>query len=171
MSFLPFSSGMLMDGKWAFVCRDMEGNERWRDRIENLITDEGCNHALEIVLANGTQKAEWFIGLAAGGLTPAAGDTLASHAGWTEVTNYSEGERQAWTPGAVSGKSVDNTGSPASFSINATSNIGGAFLCSVNTGTSGVLYAVGALTGGARVLGNGDTITINSTFNAADDGA
>ncbi len=95
-----------------------------------------------------------------------AADTMSSHAGWTEVTAYDEATREALTLGTVSGQSVDNSASKASFSINADSTvIGGCFVATNNTkgGTTGVLYSIGAFTGGNKQADNGDTLNVTWT--------
>ena len=55
-----------------------------------------------------------------------AGDTMSSHAGWTEITAYAESVRQTFVDGGVSGKSCSNSASQARFTCNANStNVGG----------------------------------------------
>lgn len=152
-------------GRFDVVCYDAEGNVRWEDTIENLVVDEGVNYALDVALSGGAQISSWFVGLTDGTPTVAAGDTLSSHAGWAEVQDYDEASRPSWADGGVSGKSVDNSGSPAAFSINATVTIGGAFLASDSTkgGTTGTLYAAGAFSGGDKSLNSGDTLNVTYT--------
>lgn len=160
---------MGIDGQWEITCRDPDGRVKWTDRIENLITNEGLNHALDVVLSGGTQDTTWFVGLTDGTPTAAAGDTLASHAGWTEVTAYDETNRVAFVDGGVSSQSLDNSGSPAQFTISTNSTtVGGAFLAGVNTGTSGTLFAVGAFSAGDKSLDDNDTLDVTATFSAAD---
>lgn len=156
-------------GKWSVECFDQDGNLKWRDEFKNLVTNEGLNHLLDVTLSAATQNTTWYVGLTDGTPTAAAGDTMSSHAGWTEVTAYSEGVRQTWTDGGVSGQSVDNSASKASYSINGTTTVGGAFLTSNSTksGTTGVLYAVGAFSGGDKSLGSGDTLQVTATFTTA----
>jgi hypothetical protein len=93
---------------------------------------------------------------------------MASHAGWTEDQNYSEATREVLTLGTVSGGSVDNSASKASFSINATATIGGAFLTTVSTkgGTTGTLYG-GAAFAANRSVVSGDTLNVTATLTAA----
>lgn len=158
-----------IDGQWDIVCRDRDGLIKWTDTIENLITNAGLDHALDVVLSGGTQDTTWFVGLTDGTPTAAAGDTLASHAGWVEVTAYDEANRVAFVDGGVSSQSLDNSGSPAQFTISTNSTTtGGAFLSSVNTGTSGILFAVGAFSAGDKSLDDGDTLDVTATFSAAD---
>ncbi len=100
-----------------------------------------------------------------GSLDPTAGDTLASHGGWAEITDYT-GDRKALTLGSVSGQSVNNSGSPASFAIDDTATVAGGFICTVDTGTSGVLYGAADF-GSPRAVENGDTLNVTCTLTAA----
>lgn len=151
-------------GEWKLVAKDKYGNIISEMDWENLVTTEGKNYLLSAGLDGGTQDTTWFVGLTDGTPTVAAGDTLASHAGWAEVSAYT-GNRKAWTGGTAAAGSIDNVGNEAQFSINADSTtIGGAFLAAVDTGTAGILYAVGAFSGGDLILNNGSTLDITATF-------
>lgn len=156
--------------QWKFVAR-RGGKILWRDGFENIITNEGLDHFLDVALSGGTQISSWFIGLTDGTPTVAAGDTMASHAGWAEVVAYDEAARQAWTDGGVSSQSVGNGASPATFTISTNStDIGGGFLTSNDTksGTTGVLFSAGAFTGGDKSLDDNDTVDVTCTVTAAD---
>ena len=159
--------GVIPKGKWNVICRDKHGRIKWRDTIDNLVTDAGEDEVLAATLKNAAQAA-WYVMLTDGTPTVAEGDTAASHAGWVEVQTYSESVRETWNGGAVSGQSVDNSASKASFSINGTVTVGGAALISNNTkgGTSGILYSAGAFSGGDKSLANGDTLDVTATFTA-----
>lgn len=157
-------------GHWEVECRDKDGNLKWRDSIDNIVVNAGLNHLLDVALSGATQVTSWFLGLTDGTPTVAAGDTMGSHAGWTEVTAYDEATRVAWSDGGVSGQSVSNSGSPATFTINANGTvIGGAFLASNSTkgGTTGTLYAAGAFGAGDKTLDDNDTLSVTATFTAA----
>jgi len=149
------------------------GDLLFADVIHNLVVNAGLDYALDAALSGGTAITSWFVGLTDGTPTVAAGDTTASHAGWVEVTAYSEATRQAWTDGGVSGQSVSNSASKATFTINANSTtIGGGFLVSVSTkgAATGTLYAAGAFTNGDKTLNTNDTVDVTATFTVADDG-
>lgn len=171
----PAHDGVRGKGVWHVECYDADGNFKWEDEAQNLVVNAGLDYILDAGLSGGTPITSWFVGLTDDTPSPAAGDTMASHGGWTEFTEYSQATRVAWTDGGVSGQSVSNSGSPASFSVNNSTNggLGGLFLVSESTkgGTTGTLYAVVALTGGNRVVNNGDTINATYTFTMADDGA
>lgn len=162
---------MSLKGRW-FLEHWRNGELLHKEDFTNLITNAGLNYLLDVALSAGSAITAWVIGLTDGTPTVAAGDTMSSHAGWTEVTDYSQANRVAWTDAGVSGQSVTNSASPAAFSINATVTVGGAFLTSVNTkgGSTGTLFAVGAFTSGDRAFINGDTLNVTATYSAADDG-
>jgi hypothetical protein len=93
-------------------------------------------------------------------------DTMSSHTSFVESTSYSNSNRVTWTPGSISGGSVDNSGSVAAFSINASDYIFGAFLTGNNTkgGSTGTLYGMGVNSSGiARQVANGDTLNVTVT--------
>lgn len=166
--------GVKVGGVFEFKCFGPDGKLKWQDTAKNLVTNEGLDHILDILFKSGIQVDPWYVGLTDGTPTPAAGDQLTgTHAGWTEVTAYTEGARQAFVDGAVSSQSVDNSASKASFSINANSTtIGGGFLASsATTGANGDLLCVAAFTGGDKSADSGDTLEVQYTFSAADDGA
>lgn len=152
---------------WEFKCYDSEGNLKWEDIGKNLVVTEGLNYLLNTAFNSGTQDATWFIGLKNTG-TPDAGDTLASHATWTENTNYT-GDRQAFTlNGASTTGSISNSSSPASFAITSDAQtIAGGFLASDATGTAGTLFNVKDFTGGDKSADNGDTLSVTLTITAS----
>lgn len=136
---------------------------------ENLVTNEGLNQLLD----RGMRSAQsWYIGLTKEGATPAAADTMASHAGWSENTQYSAASRLLWVPNAVSVKSTTNAASIATFWISASTTFAGAFLTTgtEKNGSTGTLYAVGNFSV-ARSLASNDSLGITAKFTAADDGA
>jgi len=117
----------------------------------------------------------WYVGLITGpgsGTTFAAGDTASLHAGWTENTTYSNATRPAATFAAATTANpsvVTNSASKATFNINNTATIAGAFLISNDTkgGTSGTLFSASDFTGGDRSVGSGDTLQVTYTFSLA----
>lgn len=152
---------------WYVTHKDKNGNIKDQFPFSNLITDEGLDYSLGVTLNGVTQISSWYIGLTDGSPTTDPTDTMSSHSGWTEITDYDESTRQEWVSGAVSSQTIDNSGSPAVFTFNADGvTVGGAFLVSDNTkdGTSGTLYAVGAFNKGDKVFDIGDTVEITATF-------
>jgi len=163
---LPLGNAQAL-GKWRAEFRDPEGNLIHTAEWQNLIVDSGLNQLLDSGLAS---AGPWYIGLTDGAPTVAAGDTMASHTGWTEVTGYDETAREVWTPGSVTGKAVNNNASAAQFTItNNSTTIGGAFLADSATkgGTTGLLFAAGAFDQGDVTLSAGSTITVTAEFTQA----
>lgn len=157
---------------WHWECYGADGKLKWTDDYQNLVVNTGLNDILDKYFKGSSYTAAHYVGLTDGTPTAAAGDTMSSHAGWTEVTDYSESVRQTVTWGTVSSQSVSNSASKATFSINATVTVGGAFLTTNSTkgGTTGTLISVGAFSGGDKSLTSGDTLNVTVTFTAADDG-
>lgn len=148
--------------KYAFECFDAQGNLKWSETIENLVTTAGKNDILDKYFKGSSYTAAWYLGLKGTG-TIAAGDTLASHAGWSELTPYS-GNRPAITFGTTS--SGSNTATAVSYSITGTATVAGAFVASVNTGTSGILYSASDF-GASRSVVNGDTLNVTLTVSVS----
>lgn len=162
--------GKVLKTHWRMECRDAQGGLKWVDEFDNLVVTAGLNDSLTQHFKASNYTAAWYIGLTGYSPTFAAGDTLASHAGWTETTAYDEATRPALTLGAVANGSVDNSASQARFTVSANgTQIGGAFLANNNTkgGTTGTLYGGGALGNGNRLLADNDTLDILVTLAAA----
>jgi hypothetical protein len=159
-------------GVFTIECIDKEGNLKWKAESKNLVVNVGLQSMNAVYFASGTQITTWYIGLygAASSNNPAAGDTMASHAGWTEETGYSNATRPTCTFGTATTADpsvITNSLSPASFNINATATIGGAFLTSNDTkgGTTGTLFSAADFQApGDRSVVSGDTLNVVYTF-------
>jgi hypothetical protein len=142
----------------------------WASPAPNLVVTQGRTHALEQWLRGSSYTASWFFGLISdsGYSAIAAGDTAASHSGWTEFTGYSESVRQTAAFSAASGGSIA-TSAVAEFTINATGTVKGSFLISDSTksGTAGVLASAGLATQGDRAVTSGDLIRVSYTLNTS----
>lgn len=161
---------MSLHGTYHFECYDKNGNLKWERDIQNLVTTVGKNDALDKYLAGSTYTAAFYLGLiSATGYTtgPAAGDTAASHGGWSEDQNYSQATRPAPSWSAASGGSKATSANVA-FSINATTTIKGAFLITNSTkgGATGILFSAGTFSGGDEAVNNGDTLNCTYTLSA-----
>jgi hypothetical protein len=142
---------------WTMTAKDSNGNVKWEDKGENLIVNTG----LDFLLQNDIVASTLYIGLTGATPTIAAGDTMASHSGWTEVTAYDETARPAWGQGAASGGVTTNS-SAATFTASGTTNVGGGFLSTNATkgGTAGTLFSVKAASEGNRSLVSADTLDV-----------
>lgn len=154
---------------YEIECRDKNGNLKWTDAVDNLVVNTGLDEILNQFYKGSAYTAAHYIGLISSTPTVAAGDTMATHAGWTEVVPYSDAVRQTFTPGTVASQSVDNSASKASFTISATATVGGIMLGtdSTKSGTTGILIGAGAFTGGDKAVASGDTLNVTLTATAA----
>lgn len=160
-------------GVFTVECRDAEGNLKWSEEFPNLVVNEGLQYINTQFFTGVTYTATWYMGLVTGpgaGNTYAAGDTMASHAGWTEAVGYVQSARPTMSFGVATtaDPSVISTSVPVAFTMNATANIAGAFVTTNNTksGTTGTLFSVGNFTVGDRPVVFGDTVNVTYTFSA-----
>ena len=159
-------------GVYRMECFDKDGNLKWVAESHNLVVNVGLQDMNAQYFTGSSYTAAWYLGLygAAASNDPAAGDTMASHAGWTEVTPYSNATRPACTfgtPTTADPSVATNSASPATFTINATATVGGAFLVSDDTkgGSTGVLFSASDFTSpGDRSVVSGDTLNVTYTF-------
>ena len=166
------SSGLKAGGIFAVQCFDKDGKLKWEEKSHNLVVNVGLKDMNDKYFTGSAYTATWFVGVygAAASNTPAAGDTMASHAGWTEVTAYSQATRPAavFAAATTADPSVITTSaSPTVFSINGSTVVGGAFLTSNSTksGTTGILFSASDFAApGDRSVVSGDTINITYTF-------
>lgn len=158
-------------GVFHVQCFDKDGNLKWEDQMHNLVVNQGLQSMNTQYFKGSGYTAAFFLGLITGpgsSTTYAAADTLASHGGWTEFTNYS-GTRKTVTFGTATTADpsvISNSASPAQFSITSSGGtVAGAFLCTVDSGTSGVLFSEADFQSpGDRVVVSGDTLNVTYTF-------
>jgi hypothetical protein len=162
-------------GKYTVECFDKDGNLKWKAETPNLVVNVGLQYMAGSALTSTTQITTWYLGLYGAGSSnsPAAGDTMSSHIGWTENTTYSNANRPTATFVAATNANpsvVTNSASPATFNINGTTTVGGAFLTSSNTkgGTTGTLFSAADFQApGDRSVVNGDTLNVTYSFSLA----
>jgi hypothetical protein len=158
-------------GVFTIQCFDKDGKLKWEEKNPNLVVNEGLQDMNDKYFAGVTYSAAWYLGLITGpgsGTTIDATDTLASHAGWTEFTDYT-GNRKAVTFGSATladPSVIDNSAAPNAFVITAPGGtVAGAFLTSVATGTSGILFSASDFQSpGDRAVVAGDTLNVTYTF-------
>lgn len=166
------ADGMHGGGVFRVECHDADGILKWTSETPNLVVNVGLQDMNTKYFSGSSYTAAWYLGLygAAASNNPAAGDTAASHAGWVEVTAYSQATRPACTFGTATTADpsvISNSASAATFSINGTTTVGGAFLISNSTkgGTTGTLFSAADFASpGDRSVVSGDTLTVTYTF-------
>ena len=169
------AENVIATGKYVVECFDKDGNLKWTAESKNLVVNVGLQYMAGVALTGTAQVTTWYIGLYGAGASnsPAAGDTMASHAGWTEVTDYSEANRVTATFAAATNANpsvVTNSANKATFTMNGTTTVGGAFLTSNNTksGTTGTLFpAADFQAPGDRSVVSGDVLNVTYTFSLA----
>ena len=162
-------------GLFEIKCHDKDGNLKWEAQSKNLVVNVGLAYMAGSALTSVAAITSWYIGLYGAGAsnTPAAADTMSSHAGWTEVVAYSNATRVAATfaTATTANPSVaTNSASPAVFNINGTTTVGGAFLTSgsAKSGTAGTLFSAADFgSPGDRSVVNSDTLSVTYTFSLA----
>lgn len=170
-------------GHYHVVCRDADGNVKWEEGFDNLVNAVGKQLMLDTLLSGTTYTTVGpFLGLISGSSpTFAASDTMSSHGGWTEFTNYTVGGSAvrgtaSFTSATSSGTTPSNvttkTASAITYTITgAGGTVGGCFLVtgsgasSTQSNTSGTLYSAGAFST-AKVTTAGDTVSVTYSTTA-----
>jgi hypothetical protein len=158
---------MTINGYYTATCYGADGQLKWTDAIENLVTTVGKNFTLDTTLGNVAGGAV-VMGLKGTG-TAVVADTQASHASWLEVglanaPTYS-GNRPTPSFSAASAGSKA-TSSAVSFSMTSTGTVAGCFIniggSATKDNTTGTLFSAGDFSSSKSVV-NGDTIAVTYT--------
>lgn len=149
-AFTPFQLG------GVFTVEHMRNGElidTWE--TPNIVTNEGLNHVLNVEFRSTTQVATWYVGLFEGNYTPVSTVTAATiTAASTECIAYDETVRQTYTTVAATAQVLTNAAAKATFTMNATKTIYGAFLVSASakSATTGVLFAAAQFSASKAVV-------------------
>lgn len=172
-----------VEGVYHVVCRDKDGNVKWEEEFPNLVVAVGKQLMLDTLLSGAAYTTVGpFLGLISGASpTFAAADTMASHGGWTEFTNYTVGGSAvrgtaSFTSATSTGTTPSNVTTKAAAAITYTitgagGTVGGCFLVtgsgavSTQSSTAGTLYSAGAFST-AKVTTSGDTVSVTYSTTA-----
>jgi hypothetical protein len=146
---------------------------KWDNLAPNIVTTVGGNLALDTYLAGSaytvTGPFMGIIGAVSYVSVPVIGDTMASHATWTEggTTNAPTytGPRKTIAWSAAAAKSKSPSSAPV-FTFTGNGTAKGVFLVygsgAVSTidSTAGTLYSAGLFTGGDQAVVNTNTLTV-----------
>ena len=132
------------------------------DQGGNTFTTEGMARILNIVFRAQTTEAAIYVGIFKSNVTPAVGDTAAAKLG--AAGTYGECQdadydspatnKPAYTIASTSTASCTNAASPASFTMNASITVYGAFLstAAAKTATTGTLFCAKAFSSSRAVI-------------------
>jgi hypothetical protein len=173
-----------IEGFYEVKCHDKDGNLKWEDLFPNLVNAVGKQLMLDtlLVTASGYTRVGPFLGLINGASpTFAASDTMTSHAGWTEFTNYTTGGSAvrgtaSFSASTSTGTTPTNVTTCAATAITYTitgagGTVGGCFLVtgsgavSTQSNTGGTLYSAGAFSV-AKITTAGDTVSVTYSTTA-----
>ena len=167
-------------GYYITKCYDKDGNLKWSDYIQNVVTDQGRNHMLGVQFKSVTQVTARYIGMISSVkgsnsyATVANTDTQASHSNWAQCNsnnapNFSQLSNRLVTFATAASKAIASSNATV-FSITSSGTVKGAFLTSnpnkSNAGagpTTGTLYSAGLFSAGDKVVSNGDTLNVSYT--------
>lgn len=170
------ADGARFKGEFIVECFGEDGELKWVEKTHNIITDEGLNHILNVILHAGTQITTWYCTLVETNTTPIAGLTYAVPT-YTESTSYDEATRPEYVEANSTAKSTTNSASKAVFTISATKTMYGASIVGggsaattkANTAGGGTLLCY-ALFSSSRSVVDNDVINLTYTLTSADDG-
>ena len=147
---------------------DKYGKLKWREVFPNLVVTQGKNFLLDNGLAGSAYTAAFYLGLISSVTYTAivAGDTAASHTGWTEAgaTNapaYSGARRTAvWAAASAGSKALS---AALSFTFTSAGTVKGAFLSTAPTvdAVTGALYSAGLFSADRAGIVSGDILNVS----------
>lgn len=139
-----------------------DGRLKHDDDWRNTVVTVGKNDVINQFFRGTSYTSIFYMGIKGTGAV-AAGDTMASHAGWAETTAYSGTARSLLVFGAPTGGTSVCT--PGTYAMTGTYTAAGAFITANGTahgGTTGTLYSAGDIAS-TRTGGTGDTLVITPT--------
>lgn len=172
-----------IEGVYHVECRDKDGNLKWEEAFPNLVNAVGKELMLDTLLKGSSYSVVGpFLGLISGASpTFSASDTMSSHGGWTEFTNYTVGGSavrgtavfaSATSTGTTPTNVTTSAATPITYTITGGGGtVGGCFLVtgsgasSTQSNTSGTLYSAGAFTT-AKITTAGDTVSVTYSTTA-----
>ena len=161
------------EGVYTFKCFEYEGGPLlWKDTVHNVVATVGKNLMLQTALTgSGYTVVGPYMGMISSisyTTGPVAGDTMASHGGWTEAgtTNAPTfAARIAPSFGTASAGAI-STASAVTFTMTSTGTLKGAFIVygtgAVTTilSTAGTLLSAGLFTGGDQPVNTGNVVQV-----------
>ena len=177
-----FNEQLKLKGKYFAQCFDKDGNLKWEDTIDNVVTDVGANQLLNSAFGSGPVAGPYLGLISSVGYTgiPVVADTMTSHNSgghvWVEAgngTNYpnwstpTSNARGTMTFATASGRAKALTAAISFIIATNGGTVKGCFVVfgtgavATNNDTNGVLYSAGVFTGGDKVVGVADTLQVS----------
>jgi hypothetical protein len=185
-AFTQRQSGILDVSKLVgryFVQCFRNGALLWEDVIENIVTDVGANHILDSYLNSAafTQVGPFMSLISGTNYTgaPAAGNTMASHAGWFEAGEGAQGPSWQTTSARLTcnggfnaaASRIKALSATKAFTINSVANgstvkgvmmVAGSGAVATNNNTAGTLLSAGLFAGGDKSgLAGSDVLNVS----------
>ncbi len=169
-------SGLKLGGLFECEVYDKDGNLKWTQSGDNIISNQGLGSLMNIMLGGSTQITAWYCCLIESNTT-ASGTMTYAITVYTESVAYDEPTRPTYGGSVSSGGTITNSANKAVFTINATKTMYGAAV--VGGGTAAMTKADVASVGGrllcyslfspSRAVVDDDVINLTYTISAADD--
>jgi hypothetical protein len=164
-------SDLDLRGRFVVRCRDARGRLIWREEFPNTVVTVGKNILLNTLMAGSSYSVTGpYMGLITNTSFSAiaAGDTMSSHAGWLESSDYgSTRPTCAWS--SASGGSISLSAALA-FTMTGSETLYGAFIVlgsgasATVANTSGTLFSAGEFTGGTQAVSNTQVVDVSYTL-------
>lgn len=149
---------------------DVNGGDKSID--PNLVVTQGLVDLLKVYFQSGAAATGFYLAPFSGNVAPGASLTAATFTSTqTEFINYNESARVPWTPpvSAITTASIDNSASPATFTVNAAAQTVwgfGILTAQAKSATTGVLVAAAQFSA-AKSVGISDVLNVTYSFTAS----
>lgn len=167
------SEQMEVCGRYRAECLDAQGNVKWVEEFDNLVTTQGKNHLLDHGLAGPATAVNTRMSFINNSPTPVPviGDTYATHAGFTELGSGVIASRGSPNFSVAASGGAKSTSAAVSANVIGTGVVGGVAINLIvgavgnvanvaDTATAGaILYSAGTFTT-AKSVSNGDTLNV-----------
>jgi len=153
-----------------FHMRIVRNGKTLKDHVvKNDIVNVGLDYLLDQMFVSLASASGWYIGLIndTSFTSLSNADTMSSHAGWLELTDYNEETRPAWVPSSIGSQAIINS-TQATFTMNATKTVKGILIANNATrgGTAGTLWST-ALLGQTIAVEAADIVLVNYKLTAS----
>lgn len=149
--------------EFEYEIANADGSVAECGHLRNHFTNDGFNYFMGVNFTGALQRGPWYFGIInnSGYTGVAAGDTITSHAGWTEFITVSEATRRQWAPAAPDADGVVKNILYVEYKPTAALSAKGFFIVDENTlgGSTGLLLAT-AIRPSPMVVAVGQTLKL-----------